>query len=408
MTLQQEQNVPALRFPEFRGAWERTKLGDIATFSKGKGLSKADISDDGVLECIRYGQLYTDYQETIRDVKSRTNIPAEELVLSGANDIIIPASGETHIDIATASCVLKEGVALGGDLNIVKAKHNGIFLSYYLNNKRKYDIARLSQGISVVHLYAAQLAMLHLNLPECDEQLKIASFLSAIDIKIGQLQKKKVLLGQYKKGMMKRLFSQEVRFKDDHGNDFPDWEEKRLGKLVELINGLTYAPTDIRAEGLLVLRSSNVQDGKIDLEDTVFVNLEVDASKQTMVDDILLCVRNGSQRLIGKSAIVKAPLQNATHGAFMSVLRGPHNNFVFQLMQTPLFFREVHKNLGATINSINGSDLKRFKFSIPSHPDEQLKIANFLSAIDKKIDLVATELEQAQIFKKGLLQQMFI
>lgn len=133
------ETVPKLRFKEFEGTgnWCRKKLGQIAIFSKGKGISKSDISLNGVLPCIRYGELYTHYNETIKTIKSYTNIPANELILSQANDVIIPASGETHEDIATASCVLEGGIALGGDLNIIRSEINGVFLSYYLNNAKK-------------------------------------------------------------------------------------------------------------------------------------------------------------------------------------------------------------------------------------------------------------------------------
>lgn len=157
-SIEQSRNVPKLRFPEFKGEWERKKLGEVATFSKGKGISKADIIEDGRTECIRYGELYTHYGETIKEIKSKTNIELKDLVLSEANDVIIPASGETQIDIATASCVLKKGIALGGDLNIIKTKNEGVFLSYYLNSRKKYEIANLAQGISVVHLYSSVLA----------------------------------------------------------------------------------------------------------------------------------------------------------------------------------------------------------------------------------------------------------
>ncbi len=200
-----------LRFKDDQGNefpdWEVKRLGDVATFSKGKGISKADISRDGVLECIRYGQLYTDYTETIRNVKSRTNIPAKKVVLSEPNDIIIPASGETQIDIATASCVLKGGVALGGDLNIIKTKYDGVFLSYYLNSNKKYDIAKLAQGISVVHLYAAQLKLLHLNLPSIPEQNKIATFLSSIDKKINLISTELTHAQAFKKALLQQMFA---------------------------------------------------------------------------------------------------------------------------------------------------------------------------------------------------------
>jgi type I restriction enzyme, S subunit len=154
--------IPELRFPEFEkeGEWVTKNMGAVASFSKGKGISKADIAENGNLPCIRYGELYTHYTETIDEVKSYTNLSSDELVLSEANDVIIPASGETQIDIATASCVLRSGIALGGDLNIIRSEIDGVFLSYYLNNAKKKEIAQLAQGISVVHLYSNQLQTL--------------------------------------------------------------------------------------------------------------------------------------------------------------------------------------------------------------------------------------------------------
>jgi type I restriction enzyme S subunit len=99
-------NIPALRFPEYSDEWDVKKMGDVANFSKGKGISKADISDEGNFECIRYGELYTTYSEVIREIVSKTSLKKEDLIFSEYNDVIIPASGETQIDISTASCVL--------------------------------------------------------------------------------------------------------------------------------------------------------------------------------------------------------------------------------------------------------------------------------------------------------------
>lgn len=199
-----------LRFRQDNGEdfpdWEEKTLGEVATFSKGKGISKADIDDTGITECIRYGELYTYYGETINVIKSKTNISPEHLVLSEANDIIIPASGETQIDIATASCVLKSGIALGGDLNIIKTKQNGVFMAYYLNNARKQQIAGLAQGISVVHLYASQLQLLELSLPTLPEQTKIANFLSAIDEKIANVSQEIEQVTVWKKGLLQQMF----------------------------------------------------------------------------------------------------------------------------------------------------------------------------------------------------------
>ncbi|MBI3772906.1 MAG: restriction endonuclease subunit S [Gammaproteobacteria bacterium] len=200
--------TPQRRFPEFRGAggWEEKPLEKVATFSKGKGVSKSDISPNGKQPCIRYGELYTHYNETIETVISYTDVPADELVLSEANDVIIPASGETEEDIATASCVLSSGIALGGDLNIIRSNLNGVFLSYYLNNAKKKEIARLAQGISVVHLYSSQLRKLNINVPGLPEQQKIADCLSSLDGLITAQAKKVEALKTHKKGLMQQLF----------------------------------------------------------------------------------------------------------------------------------------------------------------------------------------------------------
>ena len=200
----------ALRFQDDHGNqfpdWEEKKLGAIASFSKGCGISKAEVHEDGALPCIRYGELYTHYSELIRDVKSRTNVPEKELVLSQRNDVIIPASGETHIDIATASCVTVDGVALGGDLNIIRTKQNGVFLAYYLNNACKHAIASMAQGSSVIHLYPDQLKRLSLRLPSVKEQTKIANFLTALDCKIESVANQITHTQAFKKGLLQQMF----------------------------------------------------------------------------------------------------------------------------------------------------------------------------------------------------------
>lgn len=210
---QKGEKVPKFRFPEFEkdGEWVEKALDEVAMITKGKGISKSDIVENGNLPCIRYGELYTDYSETISDIKSYTNIDGENLILSEENDVIIPASGETHMDIARASCVMRKGVALGGDLNIIKTKINGVFLAYYLNNAKKRDIAQIAQGISVIHLYANQLKTLVLNLPKPKEQQKIALCLSALDELIMAQTDKIEQLQQHKKGLMQRLFPKMIK-----------------------------------------------------------------------------------------------------------------------------------------------------------------------------------------------------
>ena len=178
-------NVPNLRFPEFSGEWMSCQLGKIASLSKGEGISKDQRSINGN-PCILYGELYTTYStEIIDEVISKTNLPEKGLVKSKANDVIIPASGETAIDISTARCVTRSDVFLGGDLNIIRLKgQDGKFFSYQLNGVRKKDIAKVAQGVSIVHLHGSDLATVQVNYPSIGEQQKISGFLSLIDQRI--------------------------------------------------------------------------------------------------------------------------------------------------------------------------------------------------------------------------------
>ena len=194
----------------------------------------------------------------------------------------------------------------------------------------------------------------------------------------------------------------QLRFPEFSG----EWEDGKLGNYGNLINGLTYSPDNIVDDGLLVLRSSNVQNGQIYLNDNVYVNLDVDDAALTKEDDILICVRNGSKRLIGKSTIINKNLPKSTHGAFMTVFRGESNKFISHWFHSSIYYKEVHKNLGATINSINGSNLKKFKTIFPLKPEQQ-KIAAFLTAVDNKIEQLSTKQVLLGEYKKGLMQQIF-
>lgn len=402
--------VPELRFKEFDEGWKRKKLGDISNFSKGKGISKADINENGKLSCIRYGELYTRYTEVIDEVYSRTDVSPNQLVLSEENDVIIPASGETQIDIATASCVLNAGIALSGDLNIIKSKVNGVFLSYYLNNKRKLDIAKLSQGISVVHIYASQLKTLKINIPKEKEQQKIASFLSKVDEKIALLTKKKELLEEYKKGVTQKIFKQEIRFKDENGNDFPKWEKRKLGELSERIT----RKNKIDNQNVLTI---SAQHGLI--SQLEYFNKSVSAKN---LKNYYLLNRN-------EFAYNKSYSKGYPMGAIKRLSRYDEGvvstlyicfrfkdsvslAYMEQYFESGLQNKEIEKvaQEGARnhgLLNIGLSDFFEIDIRVPVK-SEQDKIASFLSSLDKKITAVDNQLSLAKEWKKGLLQKMFV
>lgn len=185
--------------------WPSTKLGNIADIQKGKGISKSDITENGSIKCIRYGELYTTYGEVIESVKSRTDVPKVELLLSQGGEVLVPASGETAIDIATAACILSGDVALGSDMNIITTKIDGRFLAYQLSGPRKLALARLAQGVSVMHIYGKQLKEIVVSIPDSDEQNRIAETLISADARITTAARTVALLEEWKQGLLQKI-----------------------------------------------------------------------------------------------------------------------------------------------------------------------------------------------------------
>ena len=405
-------NLPRLRFKDEDGRefpeWEAKRLGDVASFSKGKGISKADIATDGKTLCIRYGELYTEYGETIQKIKSKTNINPGELQFSESNDVIIPASGETQIDIAKASCVLIRGVALGGDLNIIKSNENGVFLSYYLNHQKRLDIAKLAQGNSVVHLYSSQLKLLDLIIPSKPEQTKIANFLTAVDEKISQLTQKYDLLKQYKKGVMQQIFSQKLRFKDEYGREFPEWEEKLFGEIADIQRGASPRPiTDKRwfsdKSNIGWVRISDVTKSSkyLNATDQYLSSEGIEKSRYVPKGHIIMSIC----ATIGKP--IYTNLDVCIHDGFVVFknFKANHEFFYYYLQLTEDNWYQYGQP-GSQVN-LNTAIVSNETIFLPC-AKEQTKIANFLTAIDDKITHTQTQLDAVELYKKGLLQQMFV
>jgi type I restriction enzyme S subunit len=195
-----------------------------------------------------------------------------------------------------------------------------------------------------------------------------------------------------------------LRFREFSDN----WEEKKLGDIGENIIGLTYSPEDITHDDSfpIVLRSSNIQNDRLDLIDTVRVKTSIPKKLFVQDGDILICTRNGSKRLIGKNIRLIITDNPIVFGAFMSIFRSPNNNFVEHLFRTEKYHEQIQVNLGATINQITTGNLNKFLFSFPC-PEEQTKIASFLSAVDEKITQLTKKHELLTQYKKGVMQKIF-
>lgn len=372
--------IPSLRFSEFNGNWNNRKIKEILSIGSGRDYKNLGI---GEVPVFGTGGLMTKVDSYLND--------GETVCIGRKGTIDKPMyfNGKIWtVDTLFFTHSFKES-----DPKFV----------YYLFQRVNWKQHNEAGGVP--SLSKSTIEQISLSLPPLPEQQKIASFLSAVDEKIQQLSRKKELLEQYKKGVMQQLFPGKLRFKDENGKDYADWEEKRLGDVGSIISGLTYSPDDINEDGILVLRSSNVQNRRLSFQDNVYV--KTSAFNPVKLNDILICVRNGSKHLIGKNTIIDKETAGVAFGAFMSVYRSEYNLYIFHYFDTDEYKNEVHKNLGATINSINGSDLKNFKIPFPSI-EEQQKIANFLSSVDAKIESTSQQINQTQSFKKGLLQQLFV
>ena len=392
-------NVPNLRFKEFQGEWKEERLADIADLYKGTGISKEQLSDDGE-PCILYGELYTKYKsETIREVISKTNIDNTKLVRSKANDVIIPCSGETAEDIAIARCVLNGNILLGGDLNIIRLHgYDGAFMSYQLNGRRKYDIAKVAQGVSVVHLYGEHMKGVKTINPCLEEQKKIAKLLSLLDERIATQNKIIDRLQSLIKGINQRVFM-------NNGINY------KLGEVCEIRSG--YSGNQLLSKkGLKVSRIETISGHKVNLERVGYVaSFESSENYKLQVGDILFSNIN-SVEYIGNTAFIDKDY-DLYHG--MNLLRLTPNNMVvkpfylYLLLNTNRMLNRFKTvcNKAVSQASINQTELGKTVVQIPDI-NAQKQICELYQALYDKLESekYANSLFQKQ--KQYLLRQMFI
>lgn len=212
--LEQKLLLANLRLNGFSGSWNECEIQEICDIKKGSGLSKDKLAQDGRNECILYGELYTKYDEVIDTVISKTN--ETDGVLSKVGDVLIPASTTTsHLDLAIAASVKVDDIHLGGDINILRPKkpnhYDSDFLAYYLSHARKHELARLAQGITIVHLYGKDFKKLKLNLPPIDEQKAIVSVLEVSANEIRELIAKRNIIIDQKKYLISKLLRGAIR-----------------------------------------------------------------------------------------------------------------------------------------------------------------------------------------------------
>ena len=372
-------NVPNLRFKEFQGEWEEKRLSEIADLFKGNGISKEQLTDTGE-PCILYGELYTKYKsEVISDIFSKTDIDTRKLVKSKANDVIIPCSGETAVDIATARCVPYDNILLGGDLNIIRLYDcDGSFMSYQLNGKRKYDLAKVAQGVSVVHLYGDHLKGVRTYNPCLEEQKKIAKLLSLLDERIATQNKIIDKLQSLIKGIRHDIF------KDIQG------EALALSNIADIYQPQTISSSDLTTEGYWVYGANGII-GKYKE-----YNHETEQICITCRGNTCGTVNYTQSKvwITGNSMVINTDKYQ----------RQVNKRFLFHYLSSYNFKSIVS---GSGQPQIVRTPLEKTKVVLPTI-EKQVRIANSIDIVSEKINTESLVLRLLENQKQYLLRQMFI
>jgi type I restriction enzyme S subunit len=377
-----EKLLPQLRFPEFKGEWEHEKLSKFSTFNpKNNSLPISFV--------------YIDLESVTNGLLVKENIINKDVAPSRAQRILV----KEDILFQTVRPYQQNNLFFNKDGDYVastgyaqiRTKNDRQFLFQFLHTEKFVaEVMLRCTGTSYPAINSVALSEIGISFPSLPEQTKIATFLTAVDEKLTALKQKKTLLEQYKKGVMQQIFSQELRFKDDNGNDFADWEEKKLGDCLDYIQPTKYLV--LSTEYDKSYKTPVLTAGKtFILGYTDEVNgIYTDGLPIIIFDDFTTATQFVNFPFKAKSSAMK----------ILKVKEGVNIRFMYEAMQIMKYELGGHERHWI-------SKFAPMEIAIPSL-EEQTRIANFLSSIDVKINHCKEQIDQTTIWKKGLLQQLFV
>lgn len=411
-------NVPQLRFPEFEGEWNIEPLINLSKNGFSNGAFNDPRKVGSGYRIINVKDMYIDGTINVETL-SRVAIDEKEFSKNRVEygDIFFTRSSLVKEGIAHSNVNLNNLDDLTFDGHLIRMRpkeevHSPVFLYYnFATKKVRKQFVERGKTATMTTIGQEDIAKVKISFPALPEQQKIASFLSVVDEKIQQLSRKKKLLEQYKKGVMQQLFSGKLRFKDDNGEDYPDWEEKKLGDVCEMTSSKRVYLNDYVNEGIPFYRGKEISELRLNQlpSDLLYISKErYDDFKfkygVPLKNDILITavgtlgnvlrIRNDDAFYFKDGNLIW--LRNITESSqFLEIILQWETK---ELIKT---------SIGSTQKALTMVELRKLTFNFPSLPEQQ-KIANFLSGIDGKIEQVNGELVKTQSFKKGLLQQMFV
>ncbi|WP_418187425.1 restriction endonuclease subunit S [Aliarcobacter lanthieri] len=391
-------NVPKLRFKEFSGEWNKERFGELCGFEQGVQvdveLQTKEQSDDLVrfIRIENYTQNSSDFRFIPKELAKKKSIDEKEIAIVRYG--------------ATAGFIGRgfSGV-LANNLFKLKPNHKLLddeYLYHYLKSYKAFHFFQSEMaGGAMPALSFGIVKALKLPYPSKQEQENIASFLTSVDTKIEQLTKKEQLLQQYKKGVMQKIFNQEIRFKAYDGSEFCEWEEKSLNELVEFSNGKAHE-NDIDESGDYIVVNSKF----ISSNGTVkkYSNSQIAPLYKNDIVMVMSDVPNG--KALSKCYLIDENNKYTLNQRICSLRQTINNNkFLIYLINRNKYYLAFDSGVGQT--NLRKDEVLNLKLKVPCL-EEQNKIANFLSSIDCKIEQTQKQLESSKEFKKALLQQMFV
>jgi type I restriction enzyme S subunit len=407
--MEKQLNIPKLRFPKFYETWEKKCIGEIGEVRMCKRIFNEETLPTGEIPFFKIGsfgnqadayiskELYTEYRR-------KYSFPKK-------GDILISAAGTIGRTV-----VYRGEDAYFQDSNIVWINNDNSVVSneflFFIYQIVKYN----TEGGTIQRLYNSILKSTIFSCPSLSEQTKIANFLSIVDVKLAQQIMKKSLLERYKKGVMQKLFSQELRFKDEDGNDFPEWEEKKLREICTVITKGT-TPTSIgfsfTDNGVRFIKIESLSEiGEIIPNKVAFISHECHQAlqrSQLRENDILFSIAGA----LGRIGVVKKEILPANTNQALAIIRISDEStisvsYIAKYFNSDFIAKEIDGlKGGAAQMNLSLGQLNDLSIPIPNIQEQQ-KIASFLSSLDDKIAQTALQIEKMQQWKKGLLQQMFV
>lgn len=383
---------PKLRFPEFEGNWEKKRISDILKIGSGrdyKHLEKGKIPVYGT------GGLMTYVDDFLYD--------GDSVCIGRKGTIDKPR--------------FLEGKFWTVDTLFYTHSFNNSFPKFIFSIFNRINWNLYNEASGVPSLSKSTIEKIEINIPNLEEQQKIASFLTSVDERITLLEKQKQGLVTYKRGVMQQLFSQQLRFKDDKGKDFPDWEEKKLGDIGYFQTSSIDKLTKDDEKNVFLVNYMNVYRHE-NINNETIKSFQIVTAKDSQIEscslkkgDILFTPSSETPDDIGHSVVIFEDLENTVFSYHLMRFRPIIDiNILYShyFCNVPDVLNQLTKySTGSTRFTISVGNFSKVKIKLPCLQEQQ-KIASFLSAIDARIEVVSKQIEQSKVFKKGLLQQMFV